>query len=326
MTSFPRRSGLLALPALLLARPRPSLAQERPLRLIVASAAGSNADVIARLLTAEAEPVFGRRILIENLPAASGQRAVEQAARAEPDGETLLFGTSSQLVMNLALFDNQAVDVERALRGIALINRVPMVLCVPASDPAQNLGEFLGRLRLGGPSQYGSGPVGTTTHVVGARFVQQAGLLRGDLVHVPYQSSALALTDLMAGRLTFMFDAAVTALPQHRAGRIRILGVAAERRLPAAPDLPTLIEAGMDGFAGSTWNSIAAPVGLPDALAEQLARRFATILGSASFRARLTELGSELTEEPLTPAQVDGFYAAERALWLPLLRANPVPR
>lgn len=326
MTQLPRRTLPLLIPALLLARPRSGRAQERPLRLIVASAAGGNADIIARLLAAEAEPIFGRRFLIENLPAASGQRAVEQAARAEPDGDTLLFGTSSQLVMNLALFDNPAVDVARALRGVALVNRVPMALCVAATDPAQNLGELLGRLRLTGAAQYGSGPIGTTTHVVGARFVQQAGLQSGDLVHVPYQSSALALTDLMAGRLTFMFDAAVTALPQHRAGRIRILGIAAERRLPAAPDLPTMSEAGMEGFLGSTWNSIAAPAAMPEAVLQRLAQRFTTVLGSAGFRQRLTDLGSELPDEPLIPAQVDAFYAAERALWLPLLRANPVPR
>lgn len=312
--------GLLALPAFA------GRAQDRPLRLVVASAAGGNADVVARILAAAAEPTFGRRILVENIPTASGQRAVELVARAEPDGETLLFGTSSQLVMNLALFENPAVDVERALRGVAMINRVPMALCVAAADTAQNLPELLGRLRLGQAAQYGSGPVGTTTHVVGARFVQLAGLARNDLVHVPYGSSALALTDLMAGRLTFMFDAAVTALPHHRAGRIRVLGIAAEQRLPAAADLPTLAEAGLDGFTGSTWNSIAAPAGLPEPTRQRLAERFNAVLFAPAFRQRLLEMGSEMPQEPMTPDQVDQFYAAERALWLPMLRASPVQR
>jgi tripartite-type tricarboxylate transporter receptor subunit TctC len=315
------RRAALALPLLL---PAVARAQERPLRLIVASAAGANADVVARLLAAETEPLFGRRILVENMPAASGMRAVETVARAEPDGETLLFGTASQLVMNLAMVENPPVDVERAIRGITLVNRVPMVLTVPGADPAPTLAEFVGRLRMGGPAQYGSGPVGTTTHVVGARFVQETGLTRGDLVHVPYQSSAVALTDLMAGRLTFMFDAALTALPHHRAGRLRILGVAAERRLPAAPDLPTLIEGGLPGFTGATWNSIAAPSALPEPLVTRLAERFNAALARPELRQRLLDLGSELPGEPLAPAQVDDFYRAERATWLPLLRATPL--
>jgi len=323
-----RRAALaaaLALPAIAgVLRPAPARAQARPMRLIVASAAGANADVVARLLAAEAEAVFERRILVENQPAASGMRAVEAVATAEPDGQTLLFGTASQLVMNLALFPNPPVDVTTAIRGIALVNRVPMVLCVPATDPARNLGDLLGRLRAGGPVQYGSGPVGTTTHIVGARFVAQANLDRSDLVHAPYPSSAQALTDLIAGRLTFMFDAALTALPHHRAGRVRILGVAAETRLPAAPDLPTLIEAGLDGFTGSTWNSIAGPAALPAPLLAELAQGFNTALARPGLRQRLAEMGSELPDGPPSPAEVDRFYARERETWLPLLRATPL--
>lgn len=319
-----RRAALAAALALPLPLAAPARAQARPMRLIVASAAGANADVVARLLAAEAEGVLERRILVENMPAASGMRAVEAVATAAPDGETLLFGTASQLVMNLALFPNPPVDVTTAIRGIAMVNRVPMVLCVSGTDPARNLPELLGRLRQGGPAQYGSGPIGTTTHIVGARFVEQAGLARGDLVHAPYPSSAQALTDLMAGRLTFMFDAALTALPHHRAGRIRILGVAAETRLPAAPDLPTMIEAGMDGFTGSTWNSIAGPAGLPAPRLAALAEGFNTALARPALRQRLAEMGSELPDGPPSPEQVDAFYARERETWLPLLRATPM--
>jgi tripartite-type tricarboxylate transporter receptor subunit TctC len=324
MPTTPRlpRRGLLALPlALPFVLPRPARAQDRPLRLVVASAAGANADVVARLLAAAWEPALGRRILVENQPGAAGSRAVEAVARATPDGDTLLFGTISQLVMNPALFDSLPVDVERAIRGIAFVNRVPMALCVPASDPATDLASFLGRMRMEhGPMQYGSGPAGTTTHVVGARFAQAAEITRGDLVHVPYQSSALALTDLMAGRLTFMFDAAVTALPHHRAGRLRILGIAAETRLPAAPDIPTLIEAGLPAFTGGTWNSIAAPAGLPDAIADRLNAQVAGLLAGAGLRERLEAMGSEPIGPALSPAQVDAFYATERAVWIPAIR------
>lgn len=317
------RRHLLALPGLTLAAAaRAQVAGERPVRLIVASAAGANADVVARLVAAAWEPELGRRIMVENQPSVAGSRAVEAVARAAPDGETLLFGTISQLVMNQALFDSLPVDAERAIRGIAFINRVPMALCVPATEPAADLNAFLGRMRIeGGPKQYGSGPAGTTTHVVGARFALAAEITRGDLVHVPYTSSSLALTDLIAGRLTFMFDAAVTALPHHHAGRLRILGVAAEGRLAAAPDLPTISEAGLPGFTGGTWNSVAAPTGLPDALATRLNTGLNAILSQPALRERLEALGSEPLPPPMAPAEVDAFYAAERAVWVPAIRA-----
>jgi tripartite-type tricarboxylate transporter receptor subunit TctC len=321
---LPRRA-LFAIPVALAAPGGTAHAQDRPLRLIVASAAGANADVVARLLAAAWEPELGRRVLVENQPAASGSRAVEAVARATPDGETLLFGTVSQLVMNPALFDSLPVDVERAIRGIAFINRVPMALCVPAGDGAPDLAAFLGRMRVEqGPKQFGSGPAGTTTHVVGARFAQAAEITRSDLVHAPYQSSALALTDLMAGRLTFMFDAVLTALPHHRGGRLRILGIAAETRLPAAPDIPTLIEAGLPGFTGGTWNSIAAPAGLPDAIAQRLSVQVSAVLARPVLRERLEAMGSEPLGPSLTPAQVDAFYAAERAVWIPAIRASGI--
>jgi tripartite-type tricarboxylate transporter receptor subunit TctC len=124
----------------------------------------------------------------------------------------------------------------------------------------------------------------------------------------------------MAGRLTFMFDAAVTALPHHRAGRLRILGIAAERRLPAAPDVPTLAEAGLPGFTGGTWNSIAAPAALPDATAERLNTQLASLLARAELRDRLEAMGSEPIGPAKSPREVDAFYAAERQVWIPLIR------
>jgi tripartite-type tricarboxylate transporter receptor subunit TctC len=291
-------------------------------RLVVASAAGSNADIVARLLAAALEEAHGQRFLVENIPTASGTRAVEQAARAAADGHTLLFGTASQLVMNLALFPTApgGVDVERDVRGVAMVNRVPMALAVPPGEPAADLPAFVARLRAEGPArfQYGSGPRGTTTHIVGALFAERAGL--AGVVHVPYQSSAQALTDLGAGRLTFMFDALVTALPAARGGLVRLLGVASEARVAAAPELPTLAERGLPGFVGATWNTVAAPTALPDPLAEAINAAVAAALARPDLRRRLADLGGK-AEAPVPPAGVDAFYRAERALWLPVLRA-----
>lgn len=312
-------AAALAVPALGTGRASAQAFPSKPIRLVVASAAGGNADVVARIVANELEPRLGQRVLVENIPAASGMRATEDVSRAAPDGHTLLVGTSSQLVFNMALFDPMPVDLPRTLRGVALMNTVPLVLCVNKDDPARNLAEYVGRLRAApGRYQYGSGPVGTTTHVVGLLFAREAGV---QVEHVPYQAGAQAMRDLIAGRLSHMFDVAVTAIPQIRGGAVRGLGISALKRSVALPEIPTIHEAGVPNFQGQTWNSIAAPAGTPQAIVERIANETNAAIASAAVRARLIELGSELPD-PLTPAQVDAFYKAERDLWIPIVRAT----
>lgn len=309
----------LAAPALL----RPAAASTGPIRLVVASAAGGNADLVARIVAAELEDALGRRILVENQPAVSGMRALDAVARAEGDGDTLLLGTVSQLVMSLALFDPPPVDMA-ALRGIAMVNRVPMTLVAHPDFAAPDLAAFRARL-AGQRVQVGSGPRGTTTHVTAARFVTDARLREGaDTEVIAYQSSAIALTDLTAGRLTLMFDAIVTALPHHRGGRTRMLAVASERRSPVAPEVPTMAEFGLPRWVAHTWNSISAPASMPEETALRLNAAVVRVLDRPSLRQRLAELGSEAFSEPLGPRDVDRFYAAERELWLPIARAAGV--
>lgn len=309
----------LATPAL----HRPARATGGTVRLVVASAPGGNADLVARIIAPDLEDALGRRIVVENQAAVSGMRALEAVARAAGDGETLLLGTVSQLVMSLALFDPPPVDMA-ALRGIAMVNRVPMTLVAHPDVAATELGALRARL-TGRRVQVGSGPSGTTTHVTAARFVADARLREGfDTEIIPFQSSAVALTDLTAGRLSMMFDAVVTALPHHRGGRTRMLAVASERRAPVAPDVPTMAEFGLPGWIAHTWNSISAPASMPEAAALRLNAAVVAVLDRPGLRQRLAELGSEAFSEPLGPRDVDRFYAAERTLWLPIARAAGV--
>lgn len=325
-SNFVGRRALLGAGALALAAPalwgRAAAAQafpSRPIRLVVASAAGGNADVVTRIVAGELEPRMGQRVLVENIPAASGMRATEDVSRAAPDGHTLLVGTSSQLVFNMALFDPMPVDLPRSLRGVAMLNTVPLVLCVNKDDPARNLAEYVARLRANpGRYQFGSGPVGTTTHVVGLLFAREA---RIEVGHVPYQAGSQAMRDVIAGRLAHMFDVAVTAIPQIRGGAVRGLGISALKRSAALPEIPTIHEAGVPNFQGQTWNSIAAPAATPQPVVERIAGEFNAVMALPAIRARLADLGSELPD-PLTPAQVDAFYKAERDLWIPIVRAT----
>lgn len=291
----------------------------QPIRLVVASAAGGNADVVARLVANALEPRIGQRILVENLAAASGMRATEAVARAAPDGHSWLVGTSSQLVHNIALFDPMPVDIARALRGVAMINESPGVLVVKADHPARDLADFIARAKAApGSFVMGSGPAGTTTHIMGLHFADRAG---ARFEHLPYPAGSQAMRDILGGRVTAMFDIAVTALPQIRGGAVRGLGVSSAERLAAAPDLPTMAEGGLRDFVAGTWNSIALPAATPDAVVGRVNALVNEVVQAPAMRARLAELGG-LVPAAMTPAEVDAWVARERALWIPVVRAT----
>ncbi|MEM6462326.1 MAG: tripartite tricarboxylate transporter substrate binding protein [Pseudomonadota bacterium] len=294
-----------------------------PIRLVVASGAGGNADVVARLVASELETALDQSIVVENLSAASGMQGTEAVSNADPDGYTLLVGTSSQLVHNIALFEPLPVDITNTLRGVAMMNEVPMIMLVNNDEESANLQEFIEKLRAD-PSayQYGSGPAGTTTHITGALFLSELGL---DITHVPYPKSGEALRDTIAGRLTFQFIPALSGVPQVRDGAVRSLGVAAPTRLEAMPDLPTITEAGLDGFVSQTWNSFAAPAGTPDEIVNKLNEAVNAIVQSDAVRTQLTDLGA-IVPEAMSPAEVDGYYTTQRDIWIPVVRGTGVRR
>ncbi|MHA7878986.1 MAG: Bug family tripartite tricarboxylate transporter substrate binding protein [Saccharospirillum sp.] len=296
----------------------------KPIRLVVAQGGGGNADVVARMLVESLEPVLGQRIIVENNSAASGMRAMEAVSKAEPDGYTLLVGTSSQLVHNIALFDPLPVDVTQTLRGVAMINEVPMVLCVPKDSPDADLESLATRMREKPDAfQYGSGPAGTTTHITGALFLQQIGA--EGVVHIPYPRSPEAMVDLVAGRLSFVFNPALTAVGQVRGDAVRALGVAAPSRLAALSDIPTLSEAGLEGFVSQTWNSIAAPAGTPDSIVTTLNAMINQLVQAPEMKTRLERLASIVPPAKM-PADVDAYYTRQRDTWIPVVRETGVRR
>jgi tripartite-type tricarboxylate transporter receptor subunit TctC len=291
-----------------------------PIRLVVAQGGGGNADVVARILVEALEPVLGQSIVVENNGTASGMRATEDVSNAAPDGYTLLVGTSSQLVHNIALFDPLPVDITSTLRGVAMINEVPMVMCVPANSPDADLAALTARIQADPAAfQYGSGPAGTTTHITGALFLQRIGA--EGVVHIPYPRSPDAMVDLVAGRLSFVFDPSLTAIGQVQGGAVRPLGVSAPVRLAALSDVPTMEEAGLPGFVSQTWNTISAPAGTPDEIVTALNGMVNEIVQSDAMRARLEELAS-IVPMAKTPAEVDAYYAAQRETWIPVVRGT----
>lgn len=289
----------------------------KPIRLLTASAASGNAYIVAQILAADLEKRLGQRIVLEAMPQNSGMRATELVSTAAPDGYTLLVGTSSQLVFNMATFDPMPVDLAKTLRGVVMMNAVPLILCVKADNPARTMQDYIAFLKSNpGKAQYGSGPLGTTTHVTGMMWARAAGV---QIEHVPYNAGADAMRDVIAGRLSHVFDVAVTALPQIASGAVRGLAITARERVPAASGLPTVAEQGLANFEAQTWNSIAAPSGLPDPIVNRIASEVQASLASANVRERLESLASSFFPA-WSPTEVDAFYASERSKWLPLVR------
>jgi tripartite-type tricarboxylate transporter receptor subunit TctC len=289
----------------------------QPVRLVTASAASGNAYIVAQIIAAELETRLGQRIVLEAMPQNSGMRATEMVSGAAPDGYTLLVGTSSQLVFNMATFDPMPVDLPKTLRGIAMLNAVPMILTVKADNPVKTMQEYVAGLKANpGKVQYGSGPLGTTTHVTGVLWARAAGV---QVEHVPYNAGSDAMKDVIAGRLGHMFDVAVTAIPQLKSGAVRGLAITSRERSAAAPDIPTVAEAGLPGFEAQTWNSIAAPAALPQVIADKLNAEVAAVLATPAVRERLMALASSFFPA-WKPTEVDAYYAAERAKWIPVVR------
>ncbi|MEM8852346.1 MAG: tripartite tricarboxylate transporter substrate binding protein [Pseudomonadota bacterium] len=311
-------ASLVALPAAAADWPA-----EKPIRLIVASGAGGNADVVARIVAAELEPLLDQRILVENLSAASGMQATEAVSEAEPDGYTLLVGTSSQLVHNIALFEPLPVDIRAKLRGVAMMNEVPMVMVVNNDDAAEDLDAMIAAIKANPEDfQYGSGPTGTTTHITGALFNDRIG---ADVLHIPYPKSGEAMRDLIGGRISYTFNPSLTAVPQVRDGAVRPLGVSAAERLDAIPDVPTMSEAGLPDFVSQTWNTIAAPTGTPDEIVTRLNTLVNEVVQSDAIKTRLEDLGS-IVPPAMTPGEVDQYYEVQRETWIPVVRATGARR
>lgn len=307
-------AGIVPMPAILRAQ---GGWPAQPIRLMTASAASGNAYIVAQIIANELEKRLGQRLVLEAMPQNSGMRATEAVSNAAPDGHTLLVGTSSQLVFNMATFDPMPVDLNKTLRGVAMMNAVPMILVVRADHPAKTMQDYIASLKANpGKVQYGSGPLGTTTHVTGMLWARAAGV---SVEHLPYNAGSDAMKDVIAGRLGHMFDVAVTAIPQLKSGAVRGLAITSSKRSAAVPDIPTVAELGLAGFEAQTWNSIAAPAGLPQAITERLNSEVKAVLAMPDVRKRLDDLASTYFPD-WSPADVDAFYARERAKWIPIVR------
>jgi tripartite-type tricarboxylate transporter receptor subunit TctC len=316
------RRAALAAPALLL--PFGVRAQEawpsRPVTLIVPWAPGGSNDIAARLFAPHLEARFGQPFVVENRPGGGGSIGMGQAARARPDGLTLLVSSASNHVFHPLISTEVGYDVREALTGIAMLVDVPNVVAVNPALGVSSIQELIAKVRATPQGlSFGSSGVGSSNHLAGELFRLRTGL---DLTHVPYRGGGPALADLLAGTIRLAFMNLPTVIPPMEAGRLRVLAVGTDVRVPSRPEIPTVQEQGVPDYAVRSWTGLFAPRGTPQPVIERMAAAMKDILEIPAVRGRLVEMGSE----PLfmSPQETDRFVRAEYDRWGPVVRAANV--
>jgi len=316
------RRLMLAAPALILAH-RAS-AQEwpaRPIRILVGFPPGQATDTIARLLAEKLNENAGWSMLIENRPGQGGSLAAAAAAQAPADGYTLLMSATAPLATNPNLYANIGYDSARDFAPITLVANLPFVLFVNNNVQARNVPELIALIRARpGQITFGTPGNGTTAHLITMMFSRGAGGL--EMTHVPYRGAAQAMTDLLAGRLDFMFETEVFSLPHIQAGRVRALALSTAARSNRQPDLPTMAETGLTGFDAAAWLGMVAPANTPAPIVERINRELHRILAEPAMRERLAGLGAQVMTS--TPEQFATFIRSELAKWGNAVRENNV--
>ncbi|MBL6454640.1 tripartite tricarboxylate transporter substrate binding protein [Belnapia sp. T6] len=308
---IPRREVLalgagLTLPAL--ARAQSGRFPDRPIRLVVPFGAGGNLDTLARLLTPGMAERLGQPVVIENRAGAGGNLGTELVARAQPDGYSLLLGSNGGLTINPLIMERVPYDPARDLLPVALCFRTPNVLVASRKLPVATLAEFIAYAKAKpGQVQCGSAGSGTSNHLMIELLNAATGI---GLVHVPYRASGAATPDLLSGVLPASMEQITIALPLHRDGQLRIIGIGLPERSPLLPEVPTFAEVGVPDGGLVSFIGILVPTGTPERVIGQLRDAIAGALADPALRARVEETGSLVAgAEAATPA---GFGALLR--------------
>jgi len=291
----------------------------RPVTIVVPFAAGGPTDTIARVIGEGLREALGQPIVIENVTGAAGTIGVGRVARATPDGYTIGIGQWGSHVANGAIY-KLAYDLLKDFAPIAWIaNGTPLIVSKNAL-PAADLKELIGWLKANpGKGLQGTAGVGSPQHIAGVYLQQETGT---QFQFIPYRGVAPAMQDLIAGNIDFMIDQATNSLPQVRAGKIRAYAATAKTRLPAAPEIPTVDEAGLPGFHISIWQALWAPAGTPTEIVARLNAAVVSALGNPAVVRRFADIVQEIPpRDQQTPEALAALQRTEIDKWWPMIKA-----
>jgi len=300
--------------------PRPALAAfpERPITLLVPYSPGGAADNFARLLAQNLGAQLKVSVIVENRPGASGTIGTAQVAKSAADGYTLLY-SATPYAINPHLFASLPY-AKTALQPLTLVALISNVLAVPAASPYQTVQALIAEARAQpGKINYASGGSGTLQRMAAELFRQRLQL---DMVHVPYKSGALAITGLMGSQTDFTFATVVSAAPLAKSGRLRALAVSSKTREPLLPDVPTLADAAIPGYAVYEWHGVFLPAGVPEEVVATLHQALVAALRTDELQQRLSDVGAQVIGS--TPAEFADFLAKEDAQWADVVRTGNI--
>ncbi|MFG0603563.1 tripartite tricarboxylate transporter substrate binding protein [Delftia sp. WSY_4] len=292
----------------------------KPIRIIVPYTAGGFTDQMARLLQVGLQKALGQPVIVENKPGANSIIGVDQIAKAAPDGHT--FGVViAAYAANTTLYPKLPYNPKKDLVGVSLMGVSPLVAAVAMNAPFKTTPELIAYAKANpGKVGFGSSGSGSSAHLTTELMKL---LTKTDMVHVPYKGAAPALADLMGGQIPLFLDPPPNLIQPAKAGRIRLIGVASDKRLAALPDVPTFVEQGYDGLLGSTWAAMIAPAGVPREIVQRMSAEVSRIIRSAEVSQRLEQVMGTFAEGS-TPEECDRFIAAETEKWGRVIREAKV--
>jgi tripartite-type tricarboxylate transporter receptor subunit TctC len=316
------RYSLALILTLLLPAAMPNIAvaddfPKKPIRLVLPLAPGGITDTIARIVGQKFLEATGQPLLIDNRPGAGGIVASEAVARAPADGYTLLMGNFATHSVTPTLFDKLSYDLVGDFAPISLVASSSHILMVASDVPAKDIRQLVAYGKTPGVTlNYASSGVGSPLHLAGELFAAQTGL---QATHVPYKSSAPAIADMLSGRVQYMFDNLSTALPQVRSGKLRAIAQTGMTRSTAAPDIPTMAEAGLPGFQSYGWWGILAPSKTPPEVLNFLNMQLVRILQSSDVREKLDAQGADAIGN--SRQEFATFIGTEIRKWAPVIKS-----
>jgi tripartite-type tricarboxylate transporter receptor subunit TctC len=321
MTQFANRRALLrvTIAALSAMAIPPAIAADypsKPIRFIVPYAAGGTTDLVARTVGQRVAEKLGQPVVVENRPGAGGNIGMEAVAKAAPDGYTIGFGAISTNALNPHIYKTLPFDPRKDFTAVSLLGTSTIVLEVGSGFPVKTVRELVSYAKAHPGLSYATAGAGTSMHLAGVMFAQATGT---SMTHVPYKGSSPAINDLLGGHINVMFDNLPASLPHIQAGKLRALAVAGKTRAPSLPDVPTLAEAGLEGYAVEPWFGVYGPAGLPAPVLQALNAAFVEALANSDVRDKLAKAGfnpkgsSAAELQSLTLSEYDRFGKVARS-------------
>ena len=261
---------------------------QKPITFVVPYLAGGTTDLVARVVGEHMARTLGQAVVIENKPGAGGNIGMDVVAKSKPDGYTIGFGAISTNALNPHIYKSMAFDPRKDFTAVSMLGYSTIVLEVGRSFPAINVQEFIAYIKANPGFQYGTAGAGTSMHLAGVMFAQMTGL---DTVHVPYKGSVPGITDMLGGHLPAMFDNLPASLPHIQAGKLKALAVAGSERSPSLPNVPTIAESGLKGYAVDPWFGVYGPAKLDPAITAKLNTAINQALSDPAVKDKLVQAG-----------------------------------